>query len=697
MKLSIPMMVKNESRYLEQVLSALQPIRDAIETELIIVDTGSEDNTVEIAKKFTDKVFFHPWNNDFSEMRNITLSYAMGEWLLMIDGDEVLDNPQPIIDFLLSKESSKVNTGLVTIKNIVDENDEGGFANIVSPRIFRNRADFKFKGAIHNQPAHIPPYREIMSTLVHYGYISTDKELMERKFKRTGDILKRELDKNPENIYYWYQLSVTYAMHKDYNLAVGPAEKAYELVKKNHNIGKSYMYVFLELIKAYMNVNKLVEAEGICDEAYLISSEYIDLHFFAGKVKLLRKKYEEAAICYESYLDTLSKFETSDIKKDISVIHYTLGKAEDVYADLSLINYNLKNYRDAIIFFDKISKIELKSKNRNIFLESCMKEHEYDKLKFEYNNVLNSQDTKAISLFEMNIENIKTDISDEQRQAIEKVFSEVSTDYAVLNLVKLEERKESEEVDNNVISKIKKLDFSRLPLFYGNILYYLIKRNYSLSEILRDLKLTRIKVYLDYFIKAYPDYHNTALEYIRSNPTKNLMDARINREIEKYALVLEKLEEEDFRYMLERYIDDGTYHITGIYHPDIIENEIVSEIKEDDEVFLMYLYKARKIKESNPVEYVRYLKKAIKVFPFRKAIEVLQEEIEKQLNPPVNDEMVSLKKQFKENIKVLIAGNMLDQAEAVINQYEQIINEDLEILFFKSQIALMRSEEKDYR
>ena len=48
-------MVKNEFKYLENCLKSLQPIRDAVESELIIVDTGSEDDTVEIAKKYTEK------------------------------------------------------------------------------------------------------------------------------------------------------------------------------------------------------------------------------------------------------------------------------------------------------------------------------------------------------------------------------------------------------------------------------------------------------------------------------------------------------------------------------------------------------------------------------------------------------------------------------------------------------------------
>ncbi|MGM0471746.1 MAG: glycosyltransferase, partial [Bacillota bacterium] len=66
MKLSIGMMVKNEEKHLQECLESLEPIREAINSELVIIDTGSDDNTVEIAKEFTDRIYFHEWNNHFA-------------------------------------------------------------------------------------------------------------------------------------------------------------------------------------------------------------------------------------------------------------------------------------------------------------------------------------------------------------------------------------------------------------------------------------------------------------------------------------------------------------------------------------------------------------------------------------------------------------------------------------------------------
>ncbi|MBQ8841096.1 MAG: glycosyltransferase, partial [Ruminiclostridium sp.] len=89
MLLTIGMIVKNEEKYLEQCLNGIKPILEQVDSELIIADTGSTDRTVEIAKKFTDNVFYFEWIKDFSAARNSTLEKAKGEWFMFVDGDEV--------------------------------------------------------------------------------------------------------------------------------------------------------------------------------------------------------------------------------------------------------------------------------------------------------------------------------------------------------------------------------------------------------------------------------------------------------------------------------------------------------------------------------------------------------------------------------------------------------------------------------
>lgn len=86
-KLTLCMIVKNEERYISRCLSSVQDIVD----EIVIADTGSQDNTKDICKSFQARVFDFEWENDFAKARNYALQHAEGDWILMLDADEELD------------------------------------------------------------------------------------------------------------------------------------------------------------------------------------------------------------------------------------------------------------------------------------------------------------------------------------------------------------------------------------------------------------------------------------------------------------------------------------------------------------------------------------------------------------------------------------------------------------------------------
>ena len=87
--LSAAMIVRNEERHLPGCLASLEGVVD----EIVVVDTGSTDGTVAIATSHGARVFHHPWADDFSTPRNVSLDHARGRWVLLIDADERL---QPV-------------------------------------------------------------------------------------------------------------------------------------------------------------------------------------------------------------------------------------------------------------------------------------------------------------------------------------------------------------------------------------------------------------------------------------------------------------------------------------------------------------------------------------------------------------------------------------------------------------------------
>jgi glycosyltransferase involved in cell wall biosynthesis len=107
MLLSIAMIVKNEEKDLRKCLEALAPLRQAVDSELIITDTGSTDSTVEIAKEFADKVLHFEWCGDFAKARNTGIRAAKGQWFMFLDADEIFKNTYGIIRFFNSGEYKK--------------------------------------------------------------------------------------------------------------------------------------------------------------------------------------------------------------------------------------------------------------------------------------------------------------------------------------------------------------------------------------------------------------------------------------------------------------------------------------------------------------------------------------------------------------------------------------------------------------
>ena len=101
--LSVGIITKNEEKNLPNCLEGLKPLLMAIPSELIIVDTGSTDQTKEIARKYTSKVYDFKWINDFSAARNETLKHASGEWYMYLDADEWIEDCRELIAFFSNK------------------------------------------------------------------------------------------------------------------------------------------------------------------------------------------------------------------------------------------------------------------------------------------------------------------------------------------------------------------------------------------------------------------------------------------------------------------------------------------------------------------------------------------------------------------------------------------------------------------
>jgi len=143
--ISLCMIVKNEEESLARCLDSIAGLVD----EIVIVDTGSEDRTVEIAQTYTSNVYTFPWIDDFAAARNYSFSKATKEFCMWLDADDVIEEVQQK-EFRRVKESLNPETDVVMMKYDVafDEKGKPTFS-YYRERILRNDGTHIWKGAVH--------------------------------------------------------------------------------------------------------------------------------------------------------------------------------------------------------------------------------------------------------------------------------------------------------------------------------------------------------------------------------------------------------------------------------------------------------------------------------------------------------------------------------------------------------------------
>ena len=208
--LTICTIVRNEAKDLPGFLKNISPFAD----EIVIVDTGSKDKTRKIAKHHPKvSLYHHVWSDDFSQARNVSLSHANGDWILVLDADERVENPE-VLSSILSNDD--VDAYDVLIHNL---QPPGAITQVEIdrlPRLFRNKG-YQYEGIIHEQisPSLVQQQaKRSLAELVitHYGYQREKVQGNERRYDRNIALLEKQLEITPDDFYYVYHLALMYKM-----------------------------------------------------------------------------------------------------------------------------------------------------------------------------------------------------------------------------------------------------------------------------------------------------------------------------------------------------------------------------------------------------------------------------------------------------------------------------------------------------
>lgn len=692
MKLSIGMIVKNEERYLDQCLKSLKPVLDKVKSELIIVDTGSSDRTVEIAKKYTNKVYYHPWANDFAKMRNITVGYAKGEWFCFFDADEVIEEPKAIIKFFKTDANKQYNAACVPISNILNEIN-GSVSIGYSLRFFKKDKNFCFEGIVHEQAKFRYPIYSIPTRVLHYGYLSTDSRLMEEKFQRNVGLLKTALEKEPDNIYHWFQLSQSYGMHKDRELSLTAITKAYELIIEQNESKEKFIYVLYHLAKTYFNNRLFDKCIAVSTEGLAINEKYIDFYYYKAGSFFEFKEYEKAQLHFKLYLKLLNEFKNNKGFIDLSVTHATLELHEKAYKALCVSSKMLNNFQAAIEYAQKIKSPLLFGEVISTLIEIIIEDKQISKLKELYDERIFG-DSRLELIFVRYLEKKRKEMLPERQRELAENFMSLDSAYGLLNSVRNEYFKGNTEKFEEIYHEIKELEIDKLDSYYGDIFFYVIQHKYPLLPILtqtRDREIMKFFAYCLGNISKITPYLVEYLERYEEIYRENIPSSeslRIKVVLYRSLLLFGDLDDDEYKSFFKAYVQEGIKYINLIYSPDVISSEQVAWTRTGSDGFFLYMSLAKQYNTISP-EYVRLMKKAVQQDKtMEKGVRLLVSEIENSYRHD-KEELELHKKKIVQTIENCINTGDILTAKSLVSEYEKAVGADIKLESIKSVILML--------
>lgn len=224
-RLSVSMIVRNEERFIEGCLQSIEGLAD----ELVIVDTGSTDRTIEIAGRFNARIIPFNWIDDFSAARNESLKHCSGDWVLYLDADErISPDSREELRRIVAESESAAHACLLRSEEWLPSGRTYTIAPY--PRLFRRLPSFRFEGRVHEQiePSIRSSGHAIQSSgivIEHLGY-SQASDVILAKCERNARLLRRQLEEDPGNSYVRFQLGNTLAILGRYEEANVELEKA---------------------------------------------------------------------------------------------------------------------------------------------------------------------------------------------------------------------------------------------------------------------------------------------------------------------------------------------------------------------------------------------------------------------------------------------------------------------------------------
>jgi glycosyltransferase involved in cell wall biosynthesis len=300
--LSLCIIVKNESSNLAQCLTSVKGLVD----EIVIVDTGSADNTKQIAKQFTKNVYDFQWINDFAAARNFSIQHATGDWILILDADETLSSKDhALIRQTISSAPSSIVAFKLILRNYTDDSRAAGWISstgdtyeeskaaagwwaVPKIRLFRNNPSIRYSGAIHESVSEsvkkIGGTRSLDIPIHHFGKLDVKKEI--NKSSSYESLSKQKIAKKMD-FYSYFELGRQY-VHS------GKGDEAIKAFEQSTALNPDYFETWFMLGTIYILKGDLLLAFKNLEKARTLNNDFASTYVNLGIICAKQKQHQKA-------------------------------------------------------------------------------------------------------------------------------------------------------------------------------------------------------------------------------------------------------------------------------------------------------------------------------------------------------------------------------------------------------------------
>ena len=686
---TISMLVSNRIDTVEKCFESFRPLLEQIPSEFIAVDTVGDENSdgsIDVARRYADKIVHFEWCDDFAKARNAGLKEARGKWLIYLDDDEWFDDAGPLIDFFSKPELYENYDRVSMMEHSYNSATQIDYESSGFSRITVLTPEAKFVNPVHELLKGIV-YRneyDLKGTFVHHvGYIG---KLSDKKTDRNRKIMDAELEKHPDNLHLWLQQIAGVGSDADETLEL--SEKAvFELRRLGLSDWKNqdWIEIFLYRMKSYARLRMWDELDENVDEFL----KHVKNPFFRGLAAIfeLSRNLDDIGIEKTSdwihiYFDAVKYYVNQDEKEVSYFFSSNINKANVYKIATMYFNLCLKESQDS---YDDIKKMIL-----DVPWHICSQKRS-DVLAFSLRQSINEEDKETVKFLcdafmhdeSMSKEFFKqldrVDIGIESETAQEKfdqLIESIDVSSDSLWIKQHARKKVSEDELEQSLS-----DETTFAYPNEDLVRICVKNGIPPQKYVEGVSFEEVEESVGAIVAKEENHLDriplfaAEIENVwQSSVQRNYLLASLRkRYIFQGTMVLNKVLDES-----EKYCRNMIEYAKGIYLPELCDSE--SELLPKEIRFAGLFGKALKLKKSGKLRgCLAYLQQALDVFNESETLirRIIQSvELDQRKQAKVNDEMIKLGNQVKSQIVALISQGQNEVAASLLNELKQITPSD---------------------